>query len=226
MAVKLRYAETVDYRDYEQRIRKLLDQHIDATGTTPITEEPVNIFDREAFERQLEQVEGAAARADTIAYQLKRTITEIMEQDPAFYRKFSQLIDDTIEAYRQGRIDELEYLTQIEDAREQVETGHDRSLPAKLHRCRDAPAYYGAIRDVLAGYSLDDEWVADMAIHVEELIEKHKVRDWAGNLDVLNRLRQSIDDYLFEAEGQYGITLDGAEMDSIIGQVIEIAKKR
>ncbi len=32
--VKLRYAEAIDFRDYEQKIRKLLDAHIDADGVT------------------------------------------------------------------------------------------------------------------------------------------------------------------------------------------------
>ena len=35
---KQRYAETIDYKDYEHKVRKLLDSHIRATGTTQLTE--------------------------------------------------------------------------------------------------------------------------------------------------------------------------------------------
>src|SRR5690606_28043851 len=184
MAVKMRYAETIDYKEYEQKIRKLLDDHVTAEGTRPITD-LVNIFDQEAFDREVERVEGAAAKADTIAYRLKRTITERMERDPAFYRKFSDLIEDTIEAYRQGRISEAEYLQRMTDALDQVRTGHDLSQPRKLARYRDAPAYYAILNEALAEVAFGDspeakqDYLADMAIDIEAIIESHKIRDWA-----------------------------------------------
>ena len=51
-AVKLRYAETVDYREYEEKVRKLMDEHIKATSTTTITN-LVNVFDVERFDAEL-----------------------------------------------------------------------------------------------------------------------------------------------------------------------------
>ncbi|HLA42408.1 MAG TPA: HsdR family type I site-specific deoxyribonuclease, partial [Aggregatilineales bacterium] len=53
-AVKLRYAEAVDYREYEEKVRKLMDEHIKATGTSTITE-LVNIFDAEKFDAEVEK---------------------------------------------------------------------------------------------------------------------------------------------------------------------------
>jgi type I restriction enzyme R subunit len=47
-SVKLRYAEAIDYRDYEPKIKKLLDTHIQANEVVQLNE-PVNIFDDEAF---------------------------------------------------------------------------------------------------------------------------------------------------------------------------------
>ena len=49
MSVKLRYAEAIDFRDYEQKIRKLLDDHIDAQGVKQLTAE-VEIFNAEQFD--------------------------------------------------------------------------------------------------------------------------------------------------------------------------------
>ena len=49
-AVKLRYAEAIDYRDYEPRIRKLLDTHIQANDVTQLND-PVNIFDDNTFNK-------------------------------------------------------------------------------------------------------------------------------------------------------------------------------
>ncbi|NWH04477.1 type I restriction endonuclease subunit R [Desulfobacter latus] len=47
-SVKLRYAEAIDYRDYEPKIKKLLDTHIQANEVVQLNE-PVNIFDDESF---------------------------------------------------------------------------------------------------------------------------------------------------------------------------------
>lgn len=225
MAVKLRYAEAVDYREYEQKIRKLLHDHVGATGATPITN-LVEIFDREAFDHEVARVTGAAARADTIAFRLKRTITERMEQDPVFYRKFSELVDETIDAYRQGRIEELEYLERMADALDQVREGRDRGLPPSLAHHQDAPAYYGVMRELLSDGELPDAVIADMAIRAERIIDTHKIRDWRHNPDIQNEIWNTLEDYLYDARAQYRIVLDGDTMDLIIAQVIEIAKKR
>ena len=53
-SVKIRYAEAIDYRDYEPKIRKLLDTHISASEVIQINE-PVNIFDEETFSQVKEE---------------------------------------------------------------------------------------------------------------------------------------------------------------------------
>ena len=50
-AVRRRYAETVDFRDYERRIQKLIDVHVGAREVEQLTE-LVNIFDTDAFRRR------------------------------------------------------------------------------------------------------------------------------------------------------------------------------
>ncbi|MBN1122216.1 MAG: type I restriction endonuclease subunit R [Anaerolineae bacterium] len=228
MSVKLRYAEAIDYKEYEQKIRKLLDDHISAEGTRAITD-LVNIFDRQAFDREVERVVGAAARADTIAYRLKRTIAERMEQDPAFYRRFSELIDETIEAYYQGRIDELTYLGEMEDALEQVRTGQDRNQPAILAPYKHAPAYYGIMRGILSDIDLGeggDQLVAEMAVGIEEIIEQHKIRDWADNPDVLNRIMLDIEDHVFAVMDEIGVSLPDEVLDMLIDNLVDLSRKR
>ncbi len=231
-SVRLRYAERIEYGDYDKAIRKLMDRHIDATEVTQITA-PVNIFDVEAFDAEVEKVEGAVARADTIAYRMKRTITERMEQDPAFYRKFSELIDETISAYKQGRLDEAQYYEQIAAAYHDFTAGREATLPARLRNYRHAPAYYGIVREHLtapAGHAADgldsDDLAATAAIRLEEIIEARKVRDWVGNSDVQNHMRNDIEDYLFRLKGRYELALDYAEIDAILEQVIHTARQR
>ena len=48
-SVKIRYAEEIDYRDYEKQIQKMLNTYVQADEIIQVVE-PVNIFEREAFE--------------------------------------------------------------------------------------------------------------------------------------------------------------------------------
>jgi type I restriction enzyme R subunit len=201
-SVKLRYAETIDYGEYEEKIRKLLNDHIKAEGVSVITPE-VNIFDEEGFEAAVAHLTSPASRADTIAYRLKRTATEKMEEDPAFYRKFSQLVEETIEQYKLGRISELEYLNQMEAGMEQMRTGRDSSLPSQLGNYQDASAYYGLLLDPISRCVNNTDasnlpsLVADLAIQFELAINRHKVRDWAHNPTAVNDMKNALEDHLY-----------------------------
>ncbi len=223
-SVKLRYAESVNYGEYEQKIRKLLNDHIKADGVSVLTPE-VNIFDEPAFAQAVAHLESPAARADAIAYRMKKTAIEKMDEDPAFYRKFSEMVEDTIEAYRQGRMSELEYLEQIESQLEQFRTGKDNSLPEQLAQMKDAGAYYGLLVLQLGVDGVASP-MADLAIAFETTINQFKGRDWAHNLDTVNRLKNALEDHLYDFKRTYDMNISGVVMDAIIDGVVETAKKR
>ena len=132
-AVQGRYSDTVDYKLYEAQIQKLIDTHIESGEIKAITE-LVNIFDKEKFAEEVEKVTGTAAKADTIAYRTAKHITENMDADPVFYKRFSQLLKDTIEAYERGRITELEYLSVVTEYMEKVVSHMDETIPAFFER--------------------------------------------------------------------------------------------
>lgn len=229
-SVRLRYAEAVEYGEYEQKIRKLLNDHIKAEGVSVLTPE-VNIFDEPAFEQAVAHLTSAASRADTIAYRLKKTATEKMEEDPAFYRRFSQMIEETIEQYRQGRLTELEYLNEMEAALEQMRTGKDSSLPPQLADYHDASAYFGLLLEPISRYAANADGsfqslIADLAIQCEEAINALKIRDWAHQPDTINRMKNDLEDHLYAFKRAHNLDLTGGDLDTIIDGIMETAKKR
>lgn len=230
-AVKLRYAETIDYSEYEQKIRKLLNDHIKAEGVSVITPE-VNVFDAPAFEAAVADVTSKAARADAIAYKIRKTATEKMEEDPAFYRRFSQLIEDVIEQYKQGRLSELEYLNQVEAAVETLRRGQDDGLPPQLTDQPDARAYYGILAEHLTSYLHSEGLsefpvqVADLALQCEALLQPLKVRDWTTSVDVSNRMKTVLEDQLYEFQATSQLPLTTSDLDVMIDGIVETAKKR
>ncbi len=231
ISVRQRYAETIDYKDYEQKVRNLMNQHITSSEVRPITE-LVNIFDREAFASEVEKIEGTAAKADTIAYRVKKTLTTRIAENPQTYRRFSQLITETIEAYRAGRLSEAEYLKQMRDILDQVQQGTARNIPARLHRYQHAQAYFGVLQNVLEtspgglANGIAEDVQADMAIEIEKLIEGRKIRDWVTNRDTQNAMMNDIEDYLYTIKTQYGLPLAEVELDLLLEQVLEVAKQR
>lgn len=146
-SVKLRYAE-IDYRDYEKQIQKMLNTYVQADEVIQVVE-PVNIFEREAFEAEVEK-QISRAKADTIANRTKKTITEKMEEDPFFYRKLSALLQQAIDDYKAERISEAEFLAKVTDIMEQTRGGHAEEVPEVLKENDLSRAFFGALKEQMA----------------------------------------------------------------------------
>ena len=235
-AVKLRYAEAIDYRDYEPKIKKLLDTHIQANEVIQLNE-PVNIFDDKMF-NQVKEEQGVsqtkkttASKADTIAHATKKVITEKMDEDPAFYEKFSKLIQRAIEAFRAKRISDLDYLNKVVDIRNKVVGKVHDDVPDKLSGNEDAMAYFGVLKPFLEKHELGEEDLesaaADTAITIHRILEKHKKVHFWDDGDAQKQAVNEIDDYLYdELRTKRGIELSLDQMDDIIEKVLQVAKHR
>jgi type I restriction enzyme R subunit len=135
-------------------LRKLLDEHITSYQVDVVTE-GVDIFSGEAFDAAVERLGTPAAQADMIASHVKTAVATNMERDPALYRRFSQMIQETIDAFWQLRIDEQEYLKRAREILQEVRSGQAQGIPARLGSHRDAPAYYGLLTEGLPPKKVD-----------------------------------------------------------------------
>lgn len=234
-AVKLRYAESVDYRDFEPRIQKLLDTHISASEVVQLNA-PVNIFDETAFQKVVEE-QGAGseknlgAKADMIAHATKRAVNERLEQDPAFYEKFSKLIQQAIDDYRAKRLSDLEYLQRVTEIKDAVVSRKGDDLPPALKGDADAAAFYGLLRPFVANHLSNDEQVqtasAEAAMAVWDIFRRNRKVGYWDDLDAQRRTMNEIDDYLYdEVKGARGIALSTEEMDEIIEKTMQLARHR
>ena len=235
-SVKLRYAEAINYRDYEPKIKKLLDTHIQASEVVQLNE-PVNIFDDKMF-NQVKEEQGVyqtrkttASKADTIAHATKKVITEKMDEDPAFYEKFSKLIQQAIEDFRAKRISDLDYFNKVLDIRNKVVGKVHDNIPDKLSGNEDAMAYFGVLKPFLEKHELSEEDLesaaAETAIAVNAILEKHKKVHFWDDEDAKKQVVNEIDDYLFdELKLEKGIELSLDQMDEIIEKVLQVAKHR
>ncbi|MCU7848579.1 MAG: type I restriction endonuclease subunit R [Candidatus Thiodiazotropha sp. (ex Lucinoma kastoroae)] len=234
-SVKLRYAEAIDYRDYEPKIKKLLDTHIQANEVIQLNE-PVNIFDENTFNEIKEDqgvyiTQSTAAKADAIAHATKKAITEKMDEDPAFYEKFSKLIQQAIDDFKAKRISDMAYFNQVTEIRGKVATRQHDDMPAKLEGNDDAMAFYGILKPFFEGDSLDaslcEDISADSALAIQAILQRHrKVQFWDDD-DAQKQAMNDIDDYLYDyVKGNHNIDLNLEQMDEIIEHSMQVARHR
>ncbi|MDD2310528.1 MAG: HsdR family type I site-specific deoxyribonuclease, partial [Desulfuromonadaceae bacterium] len=233
-AVKLRYAEAIDYRDYEPKIRKLLDTHIQANEVIQLNE-PVNIFDEKMFtvvkEEQGVYGKTTASKADAIAHATKRVITEKMAEDPAFYDKFSKMIQQAIEDFRAKRISDLDYLNKVSDIRTHVVTRHHDDIPGALIGNEEAMAFYGVQKPFFEQHDLEqnscETIAAETALAIQAILDRHwKVQFWDDD-DAQKQAINDIDDYLFdEVKGNKGVEISLDQMDDLIDKTMQVTRHR
>lgn len=229
-AVIQRYSDKIDYKLYEGQIQKLIDTHVTTDRVEPITE-LVNIFDKDAFQDEVEKTIGIAAKADKIASRTEKHITEKMDEDPAFYKKFSVMLRETISEYEIGRLTELEYLSKVREINEKVLSRTDSDIPEVLNDRSVARAFYGiALEDLKDKTKSADElkmWSSEIAIAADDIIVSMLEVDWPGKIDITRKMIHLIGDFLIdELRDKYSLTLSFEEIDRIAEQIVEVAKIR
>lgn len=232
-SVQLRYSDAIDYKKYEARIEKLINRHVESDEVQIITK-LVNIFDTEDFQKEVECVIGTAAKADTIASRTAKYITENMDSDPAFYKKFSQLIRETIEAYEQGRLSENEYLERMLQFKEDVLNHTDSELPTELEHNNAAKAYYGiAVENYkrlfpnmpIKEMALATTKAFDAIIRKTVIVDGVVLVDWQQKSDIVGKIKIELEDELIDnIKRKYELDFSFDEMDVIIDGCVDVAK--
>ena len=236
LAVVERYSDTIDYRQYEGQIQKLIDTHITTEKVETITE-LVNIFDKEKFQQEVENTTGKAAKADKIASRTAKHISEKMDEDPAFYKKFSQMLKETIFEYETKRINEVIYLLRVQEIMNNVLAHTDSDIPEILKDKDVAKAFYGlsieSLNDKIQNPLTRKEISIQTALKIDELVKQAvldngiSIIDWQFKTNITGKLQIEIGDYLIdEVRDKYNINLSFGDMDDIANKCLDVAKIR
>jgi type I restriction enzyme, R subunit len=223
-----RYAETVDFKQYQASIQKLLDTYVGA-GEVETLVKPVDIFDKDNFRREIEQFQSPEGQAEVIANRVRRAITEHLEEDPVFYERFSKLIDETLRAYAEKRISQLELLNEMQDINDRV---RDRrayeDVPEPLKDRDVARSFYDVVQDQTAkvGKVAEPDAAAYAAVAIDDVVRAKRKVDWTHDTDVQNQMKTAIEDELFKLKDAHKLELDFETIDNILDRCIDIAKRR
>jgi len=229
--LKRQYAEVVDYAEYEKRIQNLIDRHVGATEVTKITP-LVNIFDKGAFAAEVERVTGTASQAETIANRMNRTIREKWEEDPAYYKRFSELLKQIIDSFRSRRISENDFLRQVKEKLDELRKHETTGLPVSVADKPVARAFYGTLHEHLTELpSLGNAEVRsiseELAHVIQRAIEPYATMvDWEQNRDAKNAMLNAAEDALLDMASAHSFDFptDHLLLDQLLEAVMRIVE--
>ena len=228
-SVKIRYCDAIDNSEYEPLMQNLLDTHLSVAGLKQITN-PVDILNKDDFERELEELGSLRAKADAITSRLSRSISSKYTENPAYYDSFSKRIKDTLEQYKEKVISEAEYLAKMRSIMEDYHAGKSTvSYPESIKHNVHAQAFYGVLSALFDEAQVEEmtaDFAAEIAIEITAIIAKHSQVDWTNNQTIHDRISQDIDDLFYDYEKDRGLKLDFEVIDKIIENVKTVALRR
>ncbi|HXH20441.1 MAG TPA: type I restriction endonuclease subunit R [Dehalococcoidia bacterium] len=231
---------SIDWTDVGAKVKKLLDERIDAEVRELM--KPVSILDRD-FEEKIASLPHEEARASVMEHALRAQIKERLADNPAFYERLSQQLERIIQELRQRVIDAAEACRRMAELRRQVRSETDiaseHGLTAVsfaiyelLEKARSgeqalgdasADAGHARISEENAPYRTRlDEALKQTATRIEAVLAPYRsIVDWQTNFEVQRQMRRDIKR---ELRGQNALSED--ELDELAREVVEVAKRR
>lgn len=228
-SVKLQYCDAIDNAEYEPLMQNLLDTHLSVAGLKKITS-PIDILNKDDFEKELEELGSLRSKADAIASRMTRSISEKRDENPAYYDSFSKRIRDALALYKEKVISEAEYLAKMRTIMEDYHAGKSTvSYPERIKNNVHAQAFFGvltALFDEVEDERITPDFVAEVSEEITKIVASHSQVDWTNNKTIHDRISQDIDDLFYQYEKERGLKLSFDLIDKIIDNVKTVALRR
>lgn len=220
----LKYADRVDLSEYKQSLVNILDKYVDARGVELLTKQ-INITDRKQFEEAIETLGSDKSKAEAIAAQTDRTITEKMDSDPEFYERFSKKISEVLQKMRDGKMADVAALKQLKLIENDVVNKKDDSLPPAIVASKGSDVFYRNLQECFRKYDIPESGFVPIVLDIFKIVKQEAIVDWYKNVDVKRRIMNTIDDYLYDVikKGK-NIDLSDHDMKLIISSVLTLAE--
>lgn len=227
--IRLRFGETVDFSQYEQSIKNLLNQFVDA-DMDQIVINPLYLSDKAQMNIELEKLPSSRAKAEAMATAMTSSLSVKRESDPIFYKTFRQRLDETIAEYNQSRNAEA-YLAKMRDLENDFEQGFvGNKYPTNIVDDDDAKGFYGNLKLELEKKIKIDEndktdvQLGSLALFIKNVFRSSQKPGWHYNTVLINQMKQDIEDVIFDFIDGNNIELSMEQLDQIEEDIITTAK--
>lgn len=214
-SARLQFGDDIDLRQYERELARIVNQHITAQEAKVLVE-PIDINNSEEFKKAVKELANDKSRAEAIAAQTQRRITEIFKAhgDVVLWKKFSDRIQAIIDALKEEKMADIEALKQLSLITEEIDSRKDEDLPEKIKKQNGADILYRNLKDVINGDDYD-EYVMNLA----KIIQENSVIDWWKNYDQKRVIENCLDDYIYD-----NMQVSESENKKIREKVLELAE--
>jgi len=194
--------ESLDLKPYEADMRHLIDTYIEADEPRKISPfDDMSLLDlivktgiADAIATRLSNFKGHKdAVAETIENNVRSKIIKEHLNDPAYYEKMSELLDEIIAARKAKAIEYEEYLKRIAELAKGVDAGQASETPETLN----TPGK----RALFNNLNQNEE----LALRIDETVKKVRPDDWRGVQPKERAIKGAL----------YGVLQDAAEVERI-----------
>lgn len=228
-SVSLRFNDRVDFSQYEDGIRRLLNTYVNAEDVRTIIE-PLDISNKDKMEEQLARLGSNEAKAEAIQTRQVEVLESRRFEDPILYMTFMERINKTIRDYLAER-DSEKYLSSMEQLADDYRAGRgSTNYPEIIMDDGDAKSFYGAVcagikKSIGEVTNPTSDAMGKLAISIKNIIIANTKRDWKDNIVVHRNIKKALDDLLFDyiEENHLDWSLD--TIDIIIDEIMMVAKK-
>ncbi|WP_323811248.1 type I restriction enzyme endonuclease domain-containing protein [Rickettsia conorii] len=174
-----RYKEKPDKKIYTSQIMNLLDEYVIAGHITKT--EAVNILDDEIFEQFIKRTDITVM---DMANQIQDPIKDYIDIDPAFYQKFSTIIDNTIIQHHNKRLSDSDLLNRVKKIRAKFKN----DVPSELSTNKTIIAFYRKALSFLQNRKDQNqrENAIQIALDTYDIIKQKIIVHWTKNTSILN----------------------------------------
>ena len=157
--------ETIDLKAYEADMRYLIDTYIRADEARPISDfDNVGLLElivksgiADAINSLPKGIKSQEAVAETITNNIRSKILQQKANDPAFYERMSEVLDDVLADLRARRDTYEEFLQKIADLAKRVQAGKSSDTPDALDTPAKRALYNNLGNDLELALAIDTE---------------------------------------------------------------------
>ncbi|MGE3601552.1 MAG: type I restriction enzyme endonuclease domain-containing protein, partial [Dehalococcoidia bacterium] len=226
----LREDAAVNWTEVGAKVKKLIDQRIDAHIRELM--KPASILDSD-FDEKVASLPHDEARASLMEHAIRAQITERLADNPAFYEKLSERLRRIIEEIRRGVLNAAEACRRMAELRHEVESEADVAsqhglspvafaIYELLEPSGEPIAGTGVLKEERAPYRVHfDDQLTAVARQVESALSRHMVVDWQWNLEVQREMRRDVKRELRAAD-EY----TEERLDALANEIVDLARRR
>ncbi|MFC3958346.1 type I restriction endonuclease subunit R [Halovivax cerinus] len=205
-----------------QQVRELIHKHIRTSGIDVLNDEPVSVMDEAEFDTKLDTLESDEARASEMQHAVTHEINVRFDEDPVHYGSLRERVEELIEEYKQGRLDEIEIIEELNGVMDEIRSRKQRAHEHGFEGTTEL-SFYHSIADVLDtdDREVDDEHLLELTGSIVGSVEDlAEIVEWKERVGVQKEMRQQVRIELYKTD----LDLTDDQRDELTSRIIQLAR--